>query len=142
MALIPNAETLTLGTVAATDEVKNIPTRTYKINWAKKRAEGYTDDLAAMEQAIYKIIHTERFVYLIYSWDYGTELNSLIGESRAVAEAELERIFAEALLADTRVEKLADFTVSQSGRDALAVTFTVITIFGAIAVEREVKNSA
>ena len=44
----------------------------YKLN-------GMCDDFEAMKQAIFKIINTERYKYLIYDWDYGIELNDLIG---------------------------------------------------------------
>ena len=33
------------------------------------QVKGFCDELAAMRQAIYKIINTERYQYPIYSWD-------------------------------------------------------------------------
>lgn len=42
-----------------------------------------------MEQAIYQILHTERFAWPIYSWNYGAELGRLTGRSVRVAQGEL-----------------------------------------------------
>lgn len=39
-----------------------------------------------MKQAIYKILQTERFEYLIYSWNYGIELNAVVGKSFQVLQ--------------------------------------------------------
>ena len=36
---------------------------------------GMCDDYEAMKQAIFKIINTERYRYLIYDWNYGIELD-------------------------------------------------------------------
>ncbi len=44
------------------------PTYTFNIDYGgDNQIKGYTDSLEAMKQAIYKIINTERYQYLIYS---------------------------------------------------------------------------
>ena len=48
-------------------------TQTYLMNIESNRIRGYTDDLDAVRQAVYKILNTERYENVIYSWDYGIE---------------------------------------------------------------------
>ena len=64
------------------------PSYTYAIN--EDRISGYIDGKEAIKQAIYLIINTERFEYIIYSWDYGIELQDLIGESISYVKSEVK----------------------------------------------------
>ena len=52
-------------------------TQTYLMNIESNRIRGYTDDLDAVRQTVYKILNTERYENVIYSWDYGIELEDL-----------------------------------------------------------------
>lgn len=99
---------------------------------------GMCDDIEAMKQAIFKIINTERYKYLIYDWNYGIELNDLIGEPIPYVYAEIERRIKEALLADNRIKEVTDFKFSNNGGDVLCL-FTANTIYGEINnISREV----
>ena len=51
---------------------------------------GFTDGLDAMKQTIYMILNTERYQYIIYSWNYGIELIDLFGEPITYVCPELE----------------------------------------------------
>ena len=55
-------------------------TKTYAMQLDGERIIGKTDERKAIEQAIYKILLTERYQYLIYSWNYGIELKDLFGK--------------------------------------------------------------
>ena len=55
-------------------------TKTYAMQLDGDRIRGKIDDRKAIEQAIYKILLTERYQYLIYSWNYGIELKDLFGK--------------------------------------------------------------
>jgi hypothetical protein len=69
-------------------------------------ADGHT----AWAQWCIKTVLTERFAYLAYSHNYGTEMESALKQpSRKAVEAELERVITEALLADSRTEMVRDF---------------------------------
>ena len=92
-----------------------------------------------MKQAIYKILQTERFEYLIYSWNYGIELNSVVGKSFQVFASEIKRVIREALLADSRITDVTDFEVAQIDKRTASVKFTAETIFGEIPIESEVN---
>lgn len=99
---------------------------------------GMCDDIEAMKQAIFKIINTERYKYLIYDWNYGIELNDLIGKPIPYVYAEIERRIKEALLADNRIKEVTDFRFSNNGGDVLCL-FTANTIYGEINnISREV----
>lgn len=99
---------------------------------------GMCDDIEAMKQAIFKIINTERYKYLIYDWNYGIELNDLIGKPIPYVYAEIERRIKEALLADNRIKEVTDFRFSNNGGDVLCL-FTTNTIYGEINnISREV----
>ena len=87
------------------------PNRTYKVNIEKSRINGYTDDLDAVVQSIYFILSTERYKYIIYSWDYGVELFNLIGKPMPYVMAELPRRITEALIQDNRIKDVVDFEV-------------------------------
>lgn len=89
------------------------------------------DDIEAMKQAIFKIINTERYKYLIYDWNYGIELNDLIGKPIPYVYAEIERRIKEALLTDNRIKEVTDFRFSNNGGDVLCL-FTANTIYGEI----------
>ena len=58
------------------DEVET--SRTYKILIGDSK--GYIEGLGALKQAIYKVLSTERYEYPIYSFNYGIDIESLIGK--------------------------------------------------------------
>lgn len=112
---------------------------TYKLDIEKNTIEGNCDGIEAMKQTIYCILNTERFKYLMYSWDYGIEIENLIGEQSTYVIPELERVIKEALMQDDRIEDVAEFTFSQISKNVIVVTFKVITILGNVIVEKEVN---
>ena len=118
-----------------------IPTRTYNLEYDRdSQIRGYCDQQKAMRQAIYKIINTERYEYIIYSWNYGIELEDLFGKPIPFVYAELQRRVTEALLADDRITKVYNFEFSHNGGDVL-MTFNADTVFGTITdLEKGVSN--
>ncbi len=89
-------------------------------------ADGHT----AWVQWCVKTVLTQRFAHVIYSSDYGTELEEALKQpSRKAVEAELERAITEALLADPRTEMVRDFTFEWEG-DIVKVSFTVVPVIG------------
>ena len=114
------------------------PTKTYAMNLYGDDVTDFVDNLKAMEQAIYKIIRTERYRYKIYSWNYGIELEDLFGMPVSYCIPEIERRIKEALLQDTRIIEVTDFEFETSKRGVVFTKFKVSTIFGNIDTEREV----
>ena len=133
--MIPNATTVKIGEDLEVQTAAEAPSRTYKIDFDAGRVGGFCDETEAMKQAIYKILQTERFAYLIYSWNYGIELDAVVGKSYQVFASEIKRVITEALLADSRITDVTDFEVSQIDKRTATVKFTAETIFGEIPIE-------
>lgn len=140
MALTPaNLSTMvTIGTAVEVETPASQPSRTYAVNWQTGRISGTVDGMDALKQAIYKVLQTERFAHLIYSWNYGFEANRLIGQSAAFLRSEIQRLVTEALLADDRITAVENFKISITGKRPAAVEFTVVSVFGETEIETEV----
>lgn len=119
------------------EELIEIPSKTYKV--INGRIAGYVDELDAIRQAIEKMLTTERFAWDIYSEDYGSDVNDLIGEDFDLINSELERLITEALSADDRIVSIEDFTINQTSSNSVLATFRVITVFGSLDMEQEVE---
>ena len=90
-------------------DVRQEPSKTFKLNIEKNRVDGICDDVEALKQTIFLILNTERYEHLIYSRNYGVELNDLIGEPISYVIPELERRITEALIQDDRIENIDNF---------------------------------
>ena|SRR5699024_144809 len=118
------------------DDVVEIPSKTYKV--VNGRVVGYADGLEAVRQAIEKVLSTERFAYLIYSEDYGSEITDLIGEQMDLAKSEIERLVTEAVEDDDRVLGVENFEIINETEDSLTIYFEVQTVFGSLNFEQGV----
>ena len=118
--------------------VERQPTKTYKLDIKNNIVNGYCDNLESMTQVVYKILNTERYANIMYSWNYGIELLDLFGQPIDYAVAELKRRITEALLQDDRIQSVDDFEYSVDRKDVF-LTFTVHTIFGDIQSEKAVN---
>ena len=132
--MLPTTPKTILGTTEVIKQA-DMPSKTYRIDFQTGRISGTVDSREAMVQAIRKILQTERFQYLIYSWNYGMEWSQLIGKSRETALANLKQQLESALLQDDRILSITDLNVTDSGRRFLTVSFTANTIFGAVGEE-------
>lgn len=112
--------------------------KTYKMRLQTNHVVGYTDELDAMEQAVYKILQTERYQHVMYSWNYGVELEDLIGMPVSQAEPEIQRRITEALTQDERVKSVDGFSFERK-QGKVRVTFTVHTVFGELQGEKELR---
>lgn len=119
------------------EEIIEIPSRTYKVS--NGRIAGYIDGLEAVRQATEKVLSTERFGWLVYSEDYGSELNSLIGEDFDLVNAEAERLITEALTTDERILEIQNFSLVQASPTAVIIQFDVASVFGNLTIEQEVE---
>ena len=119
------------------DAPKSLETKTYKV--VGNKIIGYVDGLEAIKQAIYKILSTERQSYLIYSRNYGAELERFIGRSKGFVLADLERTIKDALLFDTRIKSIENFKISENKDDYVSISCIVKTIFGDIGIGGDIK---
>lgn len=118
----------------ATEETPQT-SRTYKITG--NRIQGYTDGLEALKQAIYKMLNTERYEFPIYSFNYGIELENMIGKDPIYVQIELKRRIRECLLQDDRIISVDNFRFETNG-DELLCTFDVRSIYGDVTISRGV----
>lgn len=118
-------------------EVETQPSLTYALDIENGRIRGKVDRLDALRQAVYLILNTERYDYLIYSWNYGSEFKELIGQPKDYALPEIKRCITEALLQDDRITAVDGFEFT-AGKKFVHVTFTVHSIFGDMEVETDV----
>lgn len=131
--MIPQTTETTLGEIS----FETSPSLTYALNLGINRIHGKVDGLDAVKQAVYLILCTERYKYLIYSWNYGVELAQLIGQPIALVLPEIERCVKEALTQDDRITVVDGFDF-EVNRNKVHCTFTVHSIFGETQAETEV----
>ncbi len=129
----------TVGFLDKQFEIREKPDLTYQMHREDNLARGYVDGLEAVKQAIYKIIMTERYQYIMYSWNYGIELGDLFGEPVTYVCPELKRRITEALLCDSRIKSVDGFTFDFPQKGVVHVSFTAHTVFGDTQAEREVN---
>lgn len=120
-------------------EIESQPSKTYKMYLEQEVINGMTDGLDAMKQTIFMILNTERYQYIIYSWNYGIELIDLFGEPVTYVCPELERRITEALTQDERILSVDAFSFDVSVKGKVHVTFTAHTVFGEVDAEKVVN---
>lgn len=123
---------------------KRPPTRTYAVDFDKGQIKGKVEGINAVRQYIHKALLTPRFMCLIYSNQYGSEIKqTIIAEdaTQKFVKAELPRIIEDAIIHDDRILSVGkdDFQYTFLG-DSVNVMFTVQTIYGILKVEEEIKN--
>lgn len=119
--------------------VKAQTSKTYNLHIEKNIVSGMCDEREAMIQAIYKILSTERYEYVIYSWNYGIELADLYGKSVTYVCPELQRRIEEALLQDERIISVYDFDFDTNKRGEVVVAFMANTVFGDVEIGKVVN---
>ncbi|EGT3849998.1 DUF2634 domain-containing protein [Clostridioides difficile] len=119
-------------------DVRQEPSKTFKLNIERNKVDGICDDVEALKQAIFLILNTERYEHLIYSRNYGVELNDLIGEPISYVIPELERRITEALIQDDRIENVDNFEF-QNVKGKVHCKFTVYSKYGNIKAEKVVS---
>lgn len=76
-------------------------------------------------------LHTERFRYEVYSWQYGNETDALIGQSFSddLKRAEAMRYTRECLLVNPYITDIKNLAVSFSG-NTLKISGQIMTVYG------------
>ncbi|MEY8355265.1 DUF2634 domain-containing protein [Lachnospiraceae bacterium 54-53] len=88
---------------------------------------------------IYKALSTERFHYVAYDTDYGSETDTLIGKNynTDITNSELKRMIVEALMCNPYIEELSNWEF-EAERNRIRVSFDVTTIYGTDRFEKGV----
>lgn len=111
----------------------------YKIDDKKEQIKGKVDDIEAIKQSVYKILRTDRYNYEIYDWNYGIELNDLIGKEKNFVKSEIIGRVIDALSIDDRINEVYDFTFNDIDKTTVEVTFKIRTDFGEENISWEVN---
>jgi len=129
----------TVGFLDQDFEIEEQPSKTYKMDLEGNSVRGFCDGIEAMTQTVFRILNTERYQYIIYSWNYGIETLDLYGQPITYVCPELERRITEALSVDSRITSVTDFEHDTSVKGEIHSTFTVHTIFGELKAEKGVN---
>ncbi|MDU7538071.1 MAG: DUF2634 domain-containing protein, partial [Peptostreptococcaceae bacterium] len=106
----------------------------YDFDFATGQLTGKTlEGKEALKVWIYKTLLTKRYRYLIYSWDYGQDLEEIIGQDyeKGLIVSEVERQIKDCLLINDKIKSCTNFNI-QLINDQLNVEFKVNTIYGEV----------
>ena len=110
------------------------PSRTWIIDRDTMQVAGMDEGLEAVRQAVEIALDVERFRWTIYSANFGSEFDELVGQD----EAEIPRLVEGALSQDDRVVQVEDYVFTRTGPDSMHVAFTVRTVYGNLIEEMQI----
>ena len=107
----------------------------FDTNYYGERIMGYVDNLQAIKQAVYHILMVERYSYIIYSDNYGVELEQYIGRDFDYLAATIQDTLKDALMYDLRITDVIVTNIEKLKSDTVKVDFTVYSIYGNLQME-------
>ena len=133
MATLPKADIdLSQGVV-----FQDQPSLTWIADPVTHRLRGQGDNYEAVRQAVEIIVNVERFRWQIYTPNFGTDFDGLLGHDSGFVASEIQRRLTDAFLPDNRLLGLANFSYTVNG-DVLTASVTVNTVFGDVNTTLEV----
>lgn len=89
--------------------------------------------IEAIKVWIWLSLRTPRYRYVIYPWEYGNELDGLIGTSHTMEyiETEVPRMIEECLFVNEHIKEISDYEITYT-RDKLLCKFRVTTDYGEV----------
>ena len=114
---------------------KEVP-REYEINFETGQLTGnIVEGIQAIKVWIWLALQVKRYNHTIYTWDYGTEIDDLIGKgySSDYIESEAERMTEECLLMNENITGISDFKIEINGTKA-SIAFVAETVYGEVEV--------
>ena len=113
------------------------PSLTWIVDPVTNRLRGRGDNWEAVRQAVEVIVNVERFKWQIYTPNFGTDYDGLLGTEPGYAASELRRRLEDAFLPDNRILGIEEY--SYTFKDvSLTVSFTARTVFGGVPGSMEV----
>jgi len=84
----------------------------------------------------WKALHTPRFRHEIYTWDYGCEVESLIGQpfTEELKQSEAVRYVKECLMINPYITDVTNVAVSFAD-GKLSISCTIKTIYGEVTID-------
>ena len=113
------------------EESAELSDKTFLLNFENNRIQGNIKELEAVKQSIICMLETERYAYLIHTWQYGASLEQYIGQSYDYVTADIGREIKETLMTDDRIIDVYGFKFEQIGEN-LKVNFEVNTVYGIV----------
>ena len=113
------------------EETRSEPTD-YEIDFTTGELTGkIITGLPAVIQWIRLALETERYLYNQFSWEYGSEIKTLIGQSfsEEYITSEVQRMVTDALSTSEDIDSISSLEVAMDG-DNLQIDFTVNTPYG------------
>lgn len=91
------------------------------------------EGIEALKIWIWKALNTQRYRYLAYTWNYGHELENLVGKglSNSVIKSEAQRFIQEALLINPYITDIANINVKIDD-SKFTLSFTANTVYGEV----------
>lgn len=114
------------------------PSKTWIIDRNTMQVACMDEGLEAVRQAVEIALDVERFRWTIYSANFGSELDGLVGQDEALITAEIPRLVEGALSQDDRVVRVEDYVFTRTGPDSMHVSFTVRTVYGDLIEEMQI----
>lgn len=114
------------------------PSKTWIIDRNTMQVACMDDGLEAVRQAVEIALDVERFRWTIYSANFGSELDELVGQDEALITAEIPRLVEGALGQDDRIIQVEDYVFTRTGPDSMHVSFTVRTVYGDLIEEMQI----
>lgn len=113
------------------EESAELSDKTFLLNFENNRIQGNIKELEAVKQSIICMLETERYAYLIHTWQYGASIEQYIGQSYDYVTADIGREIRETLMTDDRIVDVYGFKFEQIGEN-LKVNFEVNTVYGIV----------
>ena len=106
----------------------------YGINFKTGQLTGkIVEELEAVKVWAWLALKTDRYYYQQYSWQYGCEINTLIGKSYSedLIKTEVSRMIKECLTINEHITDIENFECLVEG-DKITASFTIISDYGEV----------
>lgn len=132
MSLLPTFVQMDISQKSKAEKL-DIP-REYELDFETGQLTGrIVEGIAAVKIWIWMALKTTRFRHAMFSWDYGTEIESLIGQgySEEHVETEVFRMVSETLRVNKYITDITNFSATVTD-DQLEISFIVNTLYGEV----------
>ncbi len=95
----------------------------------------------AIKVWISKALLTDRYKFLAYDSDFGSELNTLVGHVKdiEILKLEMKRFIIESIMVNPYIVELSDFSLKKDD-DIYCMSFYVKTIYEGFTIEKRWQN--
>lgn len=109
---------------------------TWFMDWQNKRINRYATEYEELAQTIQRALMTDRFYYQIYTWQYGSELQNLVGTKNIkYIEGAIMKNIKDALVFEDRVLNIDEVKVNFTSEHQYKIDVAISTTLGTIRKE-------